>query len=277
MTLKFGLDFPINGDYADPRLLAELAYEAEAAGWDGVFLYDQVATDEPEPLIDPWLALMAMALRTSRVRLGTLVTPLARRRPWKVARETGTLDAVSGGRLVLGVGLGSGETEFDHLGEEPDAKRRAEILDESLAVLQGLWSGAPFKFEGRHHKVQTAGFLPRPVQQPRIPVWVAGIWPNQAPIRRAARWDGVFPHFRGGMITPEALRGVVALVRAGRADGSPFEVIIRNKAAGQDAAARAESIRALAAEGLTWWLEGVETSPTLELMRARIRQGPPRA
>ena len=187
-------------EYADPRLLVEIAADAEAAGWDGVFVWDHIAREEDPsvPATDPWIAVAGMAVRTQRVRLGVMVTPLARRRPWKVAREAVALDALSGGRFTLGVGLGGGQqAEFAAFGEEADPRVRAELLDEGLAILDGLWSGEPFSFEGKHHRIGGAQFRPRAVQQPRVPVWVAGRWPNRRPFRRAARWDGVFPVFEG--------------------------------------------------------------------------------
>src|SRR5262249_15676842 len=154
-------------------------------GWDGFFLYDQIASEGPKRLIDPLVALTAIALNTERIRFGPLVTPLARRRPWKVAREAATLAHLSHGRVVLGVGLGADRHEFDDLGETEDPKTRAAMLDESLDVLTGLWSGAPFSYSGQHYRLREALFLPPPVQTPRIPIWVGGIWPTRAPFRRA--------------------------------------------------------------------------------------------
>jgi hypothetical protein len=173
-------------EYADPRLLVELAREAEAAGWDGAFVWDHIAREEDPsvPATDPWIAVAAIAARTQRIRLGIMVTPLARRRPWKVAREAVAVDVLCGGRFTLGVGLGGGaQAEFATFGESPDPKVRAELLDEGLAILDGLWSGEPFAFEGTHHTVSGAHFTPRSVQQPRLPIWVAGRWPNRRPFR----------------------------------------------------------------------------------------------
>ena len=275
-TMRFGLDLPTTGDYADVRLLADLAAEAEAAGWDGFFVFDQVASDQPEPLVDPWIALAAVALATTSLRFGPLVTPLARRRPWKVAREAATLDRLSGGRMVLGVGLGAGAAEFENLGEAGDPKQRAAMLDEGLAILQGLWQGEPFDFEGQHYHLQGAHFLPTPQQQPRIPIWVGGIWPNQAPMRRAARWDGVFPHFRGGMMPHAELARLVDYVFSQRTANTPFDVVLRNKLNPMPLAEEAALAATYANAGLTWWLVGAEAAPTVPAMFARIRQGPPR-
>jgi len=269
-------------EYADPRVLVELAVEAEAAGWDGVFVWDHIAREEDPsvPATDPWIALAGMAVRTQRVRLGIMVTPLARRRPWKVAREAVALDVLSDGRFTLGVGLGGGaQAEFAAFGESPDPRVRAELLDEGLAILDGLWSGEPFTFEGAHHRVTGAHFTPRPVQEPRVPVWVAGRWPNRRPFRRAARWDGVFPVFEGvasgQMPTPEQLAEVVSYTRAHRADdAAAFDVALECISTGEEDAALAARY---ADAGLTWWVEalGWFRGP-LEAVRERIRRGPPR-
>jgi alkanesulfonate monooxygenase SsuD/methylene tetrahydromethanopterin reductase-like flavin-dependent oxidoreductase (luciferase family) len=276
----YGIDLPVIGEYADVRTLAALAREAEATGWDGFFLYDQIAPPAPTPLVDTWVALSAVALSTERIRFGPLVTPLARRRPWKVARETATLDRLSGGRLILGVGLGSDPAEFDDLGEAADLRVRAALLDEGLAVLDGLWRGQPFSYSGRNYQLREALFLPSPIQSPRIPIWVGGIWPNRAPFRRAARWDGAFPHYRGGdgpgMMPPDALRELVAFIWQHRTSADPFDVVIRNKAPSDDPAREADRIAVYAGAGLTWWLEGVEGRAGIADVRARIRQGPPR-
>jgi hypothetical protein len=194
--MKFGLYLPNFGPYGNARVLTDLAVSAEAAGWDGFFLWDHITRYWPTDVADAWLSLSAIAARTERMRLGALVTPLARRRPWKVAREALTLDRLSNGRLILGVGLGSSggsEVEWDNFGEEMDLKQRAGMLDEGLEIIEGLWSGEPFNFEGQHYHVKQSQFLPKPVQQPRIPVWVAGNWPHKAPFRRMARWDGMVP------------------------------------------------------------------------------------
>lgn len=276
--MQFGIDLPTTGVYADIPTLVGLARDAEAAGWQGFFLYDQVTSDTPEELVDPWIALAAVALNTTRLRFGTLVTPLPRRRPWKVARETVSLDRLSGGRLVLGVGSGGGASEFDDLGEASDARTRASMLDEALEVISGLWSGAPFSFAGQHYRVREAQFLPTPLQQPRIPIWVGGAWPAKAPFRRAARWDGVFPQYRaadGSPVMPPALLAeLVAAIRQQRGAAGPFEVVLRNKVV-RSAEETAALLAAYAAAGLTWWLEGVEAQPSLETMRNRIRRGPP--
>ncbi|HEU5199002.1 MAG TPA: LLM class flavin-dependent oxidoreductase [Ktedonobacterales bacterium] len=201
--MRYGIHVPNFGDWPNPRTLAELAREAEETGWDGFFLWDHLQTDPVMPFADPWVALAAMAQQTERIRLGPLVTPLPRRRPWQVARETVSVDQLSGGRLVLGVGIGiNGWREYSAFGEPTDKVLHGAMLDEGLEVLTSLWSGEPFSFQGQHYQAQDVCFLPKPVQQPRIPIWVAGIWPNKKPFRRAVRWDGIFAHLDDGERPP---------------------------------------------------------------------------
>ncbi len=277
--MRYGIYVPNFGDYGDARRLAALARDAEDARWDGFFLWDHVARPFATDMVDPWIALTAIAMATKTIRIGALVTPLPRRRPWKVARETASLDQLSGGRLVFGAGTGSAggrAVEWASFGEQMDARMRGAMLDEGLEILTGLWSGAPFQFRGKHYHVDEALFLPRPVQFPRIPIWVAGYWLNKPPFRRAARWDGVFPLAQtSAFVPPEQLREIVAYVRAQRADASPFDVV----ALGVTSAGRADTDRVVAtrAAGATWWLERVHGDRgSFEEMRERVRQGPPR-
>jgi alkanesulfonate monooxygenase SsuD/methylene tetrahydromethanopterin reductase-like flavin-dependent oxidoreductase (luciferase family) len=284
-VLRCAIGVPNVREYADPGLLVELAVEAEAAGWDGVFVWDHIAREEDPsvPATDPWIAAAAMAVRTERVRLGIMVTPLARRRPWKVAREAVALDALSGGRLTLGAGLGGGpQAEFAAFGEDADPRVRAGRLDEGLAILDGLWSGEPFSFSGSYHRVEAAHFVPRALQEPRIPIWVAGRWPHKRPFRRAARWDGLFPLFdgygAGEMPPPSLLAEAVAYTQAQREGDGPFDVALESVSAGEDLAADAALAAGYERAGLTWWVEalGWFRGP-LEAMRERVRRGPPRA
>ena len=275
--MHYGLSIPNFGDYGDVRALAELAYEAEQSGWDGFFVWDHLNLPEPQPMVDPWVALTAIALRTSRIRLGPMVTPIPRRRPWKLARETLSIEQVSNGRLILGVGLGYfPQEEFAHFGDEPDAKLRAAMLDEGLAMLAGFWSGRPFTFEGEHFRAENVHMLPAPLQQPRIPVWVAGVWPNKAPFRRAARWDGVFPIGNSpAPLSPAQIEEIVAYVRQQRADDTPFDVVYGYKLTGEDPIADVAAVTPYRAAVLTWWVESPEGCSLAE-MRERIRRGPPR-
>jgi alkanesulfonate monooxygenase SsuD/methylene tetrahydromethanopterin reductase-like flavin-dependent oxidoreductase (luciferase family) len=287
-VMRYGLYLPNFGFFGDVHTLVELAVEAEAAGWDGFFLWDHIAGEQMVPFVDPWVALAALVVHTERIRLGTQVTPLPRRRPWKVARETVTLDHLSHGRLTLGIGIGGGGHEWDHLDEETSVRTRAAMLDEGMAVLSGLWSGQPFSYEGRYYTVKDQQFLPVPVQSPRIPVWVGGFWPNKGPFRRAARWDGMFPLFAFGL-TPEEERqqfaAAVAYVRQQRSDESPLDVVRMGVTPGDDPARAAQIVQPYAEAGATWWLEMLacyrydrprDEPWMLEAMRERVRQGPPR-
>jgi hypothetical protein len=280
----YGVHVQNSGDYGDPRILADLAREAEEAGWDGFFIWDHLlySVDEMLPVVDPWIALAAIALNTRRVRIGPMVTPLARRRPWKLARETASLDVLSEGRLVLGVGLGEpAEVEFAQFGEESDARTRAAKLDEALAIVTGLWSGEPFSHEGAHYTIQESTFLPSPVQKPRIPIWVGGEWPNKPPFHRAARWDGVFPSKRGvaldEMMTPEDLGEIVGFIGQHRLLDDSFVVALGGYTPANDRSRAIEIVEAYVAVGLTWWLEGMNSlRGSRQDIRERIRQGPPK-
>jgi alkanesulfonate monooxygenase SsuD/methylene tetrahydromethanopterin reductase-like flavin-dependent oxidoreductase (luciferase family) len=281
--MRYAVNLPNFGPYADPRTVAGLAAYAEASGWDGLFVWDHVTfiKDWNLDIGDPWIILTAAALATERIRLGTMVTPLPRRRPSKLARETVTLDRLSGGRLVLGVGLGAPpEDEYGTFGEATDAGTLAAKLDEGLEVLTGLWSGQPFSFHGRHYQVTEVTFRPTPLQQPRIPVWVAGVWPGRGPFRRAARWDGVVPmklSQEPESLTPGEVTEVIEAVRAHRPDGEPFEVMVGGITTGRDSVADRALVGALVDAGATWWSEWL--SPLrgdLDTIRARIGQGPPR-
>lgn len=278
--MYFGFSLPNFGAFFHPTQLADLAYDAEQAGWHGVFLWDHISFGVTLPMVDPWVALTAMALRTTRIRLGPMVTPLARRRPWKLARETVSLDHLSNGRVILGVGLGHPpDRDFSDFGDPGDAHVRAEYLDEGLAIVTGLWSGEPFSYHGKHHQVQETQFLPRPVQAPRIPIWVAGYWPHKAPLRRAAHWDGLAfgGHWNGTPVTPDDVRHVITYIQGERTTDRPFDVMWGTPLP-DDPAQGAVLAATYADAGVTWWVDGVDPwSDTLEVARTRIRRGPPTA
>jgi alkanesulfonate monooxygenase SsuD/methylene tetrahydromethanopterin reductase-like flavin-dependent oxidoreductase (luciferase family) len=283
--MRYAVGIPNVGEYGDPGLLVRLGVEAERAGWDGALVWDHVAYRERGwPVADPVVAVTAIAMATERVRLGVIANAVPRRRPWKLARETATLDVLCGGRLIVGAGLGSQAVEeYEAFGEDGDARVRAEKLDEGLEILAGLWSGEPFAHAGRHYTVAEQRFLPKPVQVPRIPVWVAGRWPSRPPFRRAARWDGVIPtHAEVGhaaTMTPEQLGEVVRYTLEHRPPGlGPFEVVVEGHSGGRDRAADADRVSALQAAGMTWWVEklGWFHGPPSEAM-ARVRAGPPPA
>lgn len=279
--MQFAIDLPPFGPFSDPRRVAELAQEAEEAGWNGFFLWDHInykleESSEPVAIADPWITLAAIAQHTKHIRLGPMVTPLPRRRPWKVARETITLDHLSGGRLILGIGLGSDyDGEYHDFGEATDARIHGEKLDESLAILTRLWSGEECSFEGQHYHLSRVQFLPKPLQQPGIPIWVAGIWPHKKPFRRAASFDGVYPQQHGHALTPEDFREIVAFVQTQRTRTTPFDALAFGRTSGTDKAADAAHVASFAQAGATWWLEHFAPHQTFEQVRQRIHQGPP--
>ena len=283
--MRYAVNVPNFEDYSDVRTVAALAADAEAAGWDGFFVWDHLVFVKAWKLriADPWLLLAGVALATERLRLGPMVTPLARRRPWKVARETVTLDRLSGGRLVLGVGLGEPPTdEYGSFGEPTDPKVRADMLDEGLEVLTRLWSGETVSFSGRHYRVDEVAFQPTPAQRPRIPIWVAGAWPRRGPLRRAARFEGSAPlklDDQGELVRLDAedVRGLLAVVGGLRQEQGPFDVLVGGISPEDPAAAR-DQLAELAEAGVTWWQETVDPRQTdLDAFRRRVRQGPPGA
>jgi alkanesulfonate monooxygenase SsuD/methylene tetrahydromethanopterin reductase-like flavin-dependent oxidoreductase (luciferase family) len=267
----------------DPRTAADMAAEAEVAGWDGVFTYDAIAVGDGE-MWDPWILLAAIAARTERIRLGALVFAPSRRRPWKLAREIITLDHLSNGRLVVPVGLGAlDDAGFGNVGEPVAARTRARLLDETLAIIDGLQSGEPFAFEGEHYRFGPMTFRPRPVQQPRVPVWVVGAWPHARSMRRALHWDGLVVQATGPdgkpATGPEVLPEIVDWVRKARTgsglDG-PFEIVVDGRTPADDPVAAAAIARAHEAAGATWWTEVDWANPSPDALRARIQAGPPR-
>ncbi len=265
----------------DPGAVAGHAAAAEAAGWDGVFTYDAIAIGD-EPLYDPWVTLAAMAMRTSRVTLGAMVFAPSRRRPWKLAKEAASIDILSNGRLVLPVGIGArDDMGFGNVGEPTSAKVRAELLDETLAIVEGLGTGEPFAFEGEHYRFGPMTLQPPPVQRPRIPVWVIGVWPHVRSMQRTVRWDGIVVQARAGedtMTDPNTLRDVVEWVhreRPAELRDRPFEIVVDGVTPAADAAAAAAIVRAQAEAGATWWVEADWNDTSEGRLRDRIEAGPP--
>jgi alkanesulfonate monooxygenase SsuD/methylene tetrahydromethanopterin reductase-like flavin-dependent oxidoreductase (luciferase family) len=282
--MRFGLDVPTTGEYADARTLAQLATEAEVMGWDGFFIWDVLLSGAEPPLssVDPWIALTAIALRTARLRLGLFVLPLPRHRPWLVARQLANLDQLSGGRVTCAVGSGHQARDFSAFGEADDPATRGRKLDEGLAVLNGLWQRDHFSFSGDHYTLDDVTLASKPLQQPRIPLWVAGGWPLRAPFRRAARWDGAClksrHQERGEPLAPADLRACATYLQAQRqAQGttaSPFDLVMSGETPNDPDQAGA-CVRLIAEAGATWWVEE-GLGWTLAEFRERIRSGPPR-
>jgi alkanesulfonate monooxygenase SsuD/methylene tetrahydromethanopterin reductase-like flavin-dependent oxidoreductase (luciferase family) len=280
--MQYGIIISVN----EVRKLVELACEAEAAGWDGVFIADAIGIEVKEfpaaPWFDPWIALAAMAERTERVRLGPLITPPSRRRPWKLAREVATLDHLSSGRVILSLGLGAAEHDggFYKVGEAMELKTRAQLLDESLAIIDGLWSGETFSYDGEHYHVDAMTQLPPPVQQPRVPIWVVGVWPKEKSMRRAIAWDGIIPQRYGASpaearMQPDDVRALKAYVDEHRQATTPFDILTSGSTAGKSRKRAVEIVRPFIEAGATWWLEE-DWMASEAKVRARIQQGPPK-
>jgi alkanesulfonate monooxygenase SsuD/methylene tetrahydromethanopterin reductase-like flavin-dependent oxidoreductase (luciferase family) len=271
-TMKFGLDVPTTGAYADMRAQAALAVEAEAAGWDGFFVWDV-----PNG-IDPWLALTTIALQTTHIKIGLLVLPLARHRPWLVAKRLADLDQFSDGRVTCTVGLGDRDSAFSSYGEESDPIIRARKLDEGLAILMGLWTTDPFSFTGEYYQLHQVSLSSHPIQSPRIPLWIVGGWPRRPPFRRAAKFDGIcfksIHHETRKWLTLEEFQDGLAYVRAHRKQDTPFDVIMSGETP-QDRQQGSDIVTPFQEAGATWWIEE-GLGWTLEEFRARVRSGPPR-
>lgn len=265
----------------DARDAAEMACVAEAAGWDGFFVW------EPVWGVDAWVSLTAAAMVTDRIKLGTMLTPLSRMRPWKLASETATLDRLSGGRVILAVGLGAIDSGFAAFGEETDRKVRAELLDEGLEILTELWKGQPISYTGKHYRITPTPFraAPPPVQPTGIPIWVVGAWPREKSMRRVARYDGLLPAVMepdGSQRNPTApeLQEIVAYIRAHRTKAGPFDIVMEGETPGDDPEAARALVRPWIGTGVTWWLDGMwgetDAPDGLGKVRRRLEQGPPR-
>jgi alkanesulfonate monooxygenase SsuD/methylene tetrahydromethanopterin reductase-like flavin-dependent oxidoreductase (luciferase family) len=266
-TPRSALWLPLFDNLADPTVIARLAAEAEQAGWHGLFVWDHLRWQAPvQRVADPWITLAAVATATEHLRLGPMVTPLARRRPAKVARETATLDQLSRGRLTLGVGLGSDRfgAELSKTGEQLDNRLRAQLLDESLDILTAAWSGQPVHHHGTHHTIDGIEFLPRPVQRPGVPVWVGGLPGNPKPLRRAARHDGFFPV---NLEHPDQLAEIVDTITGLRQEATaPYDFVV-SVPPGTDPARYTEA-------GATWWLAEFPPGVSLDTVRGVLRDGP---
>ena len=270
----------ITGGPVDAQI--RLAREAEAAGWDGVFTWDGIHVGDEAQVHDPWVLMSAFAVATQRVRIGAIIQPLARRRPWKVARESVTLDHVSNGRFVLVVGLGTlDDSGFGSVGEPTDRRTRAEKLDETLEILTGLWSGERFGFSGTHYQFEPMAFRPVPIQQPRIPIWVVGAWPSERSMGRAARYDGLLPNVlpdpdgKGRPLTLELLTQMRDWI-AERRSVDAFDIVVDGTTPADDPQAAADIVQGWADAGATWWVESDWSTAAIDAQRHRIEAGPPR-
>ena len=263
--MRYGICLANIGSYSDPRVPVRLAQAADAGDWDGVFIWDHLAFAWGPPAADPWTVLAAIAVSTERVRVGTAVTPVARRRPHVLAHQVATLDNLSGGRVTFGAGLGGSTSEFGKFGEPTDAKVRAAMLDEGLELLRRLWSGEEVTHRGEHYTVEGVTLAPTPVQE-HVPVWIGGNRP--ASLRRAARWDGWLADSAdptGMTLSPDDIARSVAVI--GRSDD--YEVAVLGQSDRGDPAAYAQA-------GATWWLENLhDRRGSIDEVLALVQQGPP--
>lgn len=292
--MKYGVYAPIFNDYGSPARLVELAVTAEAAGYDGFFIWDHLAIEPGGQLavVDATVILGAIAQATQRIRLGALITPLARRRPWKFAKELVTLDHLSDGRVIAGVGLGEpAEVEFTAFGEDGSGRVRAARLDEGLAILEPLLRGEHVDHAGPYYTIRHARLAPAPVQVPRMPIWVAATLPAKAGVRRAARWDGVVPvrlprrrkaevagatDWSEWWLDAAEFATLVNDVEALRTTTVPFDFVASGRVAHCTEAAALALVAGYAEAGATWWLEWVDEAPgTADATLAAIRRGPP--
>lgn len=272
--MKYGFVLP----FGDARVAADCAQHAEAAGWDAFFVW------EPVWGVDAWISLTAAAMATKTIRLGTMLTPLPVLSPWKLASETATLDNLSGGRVILSVGLGAADTGFANFGLPVDRKIRAERLDEGLDILTGLWNGQPFQYDGNQYQLKPTEFTSPPplMQKPRIPIWVVAAWPKMKSMHRAMKYDGILPNFMGtdGKVRmgPPALEEIQEMIRFVRQEiepGRSYDIILE----GETDPAKPETlniVRSYRDAGATWWIEASWNATEPVSVLDRIKAGPPR-
>lgn len=273
--LRHGVYLPPFGPFGDPRVLVDLAKRAEAAGWDGVFLWDHVVRDAM-PIADCWTTLAAMAAATQRIRLGATVTPLPRRRPWIVARQASTVSRLSGGRLVVGVGLGSDESgDFSSFDESADLGTRASMLDEGIDILRSMWSGEAVAHAGAHYRVDLPSSTPEP--HPLV-VWVASSARHPHVIARAAAAQGIFA-ISDHTLRPDEVADIVGLMRkAGVREDRQFDVVVSGNASAAWERPNPDGVdlNAIADAGATWWMESLIHFDPLELSLHVVDEGPAR-
>lgn len=275
MTIECGVVLP--GGSATQQL--ELAVLAERSGWDGVFVWEAAYG------VDAWSLLSAMAVRTERVRLGTLLTPLPWRRPWKVASQLVTLDELSGGRAILSVGLGAIDPELGSTGEPTDRKHRAELLDDGLGIIDALASGTR-TYAGVHYTIDLDRAMyaaARPVRRPRPTVWIVGLWGSERSMGRVLRGDGYLPNLRGGpgRPTPDQVAEMRTWLDQHATDGRVLDLVVDGTTPADDQAGAAAIVTPYADAGATWWIDAdwtvdMNTTDGVDRIRARLTAGPPR-
>lgn len=276
--MKFGFVFP----RADILKAIEFAKAAERANWDAFFVW------EPTYGIDAWVTLAAIATQTEKIRLGTLLSPISRMRPWKIASETLTLDILSNGRINLCIGLGAIDTGFEVFGEETERKKRTELLDEGLDIMNKLWSREFSDYQGKHYQMD--GFKecvffkrhppPKLIQNPRIPIWVVGAWPRKKSMQRALYYDGIIPTIKTKQgkfeeITPKHIREIKTYIENHRQSISLFDIIVEGQTPGDKPEVASTIVKPFAKAGATWWIESIWTSTDINHLLNRVKQGPP--
>jgi alkanesulfonate monooxygenase SsuD/methylene tetrahydromethanopterin reductase-like flavin-dependent oxidoreductase (luciferase family) len=273
--MRYGINVPNFGEYHDPNVISKLAKMAELFGWDGFFIWDHILGEMP--IGDATVLLTTIASRTNKIKFGAMITPLARRRPWKVAREMASIDQLSNGRLIMGVGLGNPPTEFETFGESSDNMIRARKLDEALEIIIGLWAKENFNYKGEFFTIENATFFPRPQQEPRIPIWVGGFWPNKAPMRRAARFEGAYPaRDWPESLTTDDLQEIISYIQKHRTSSGNYDIIAGGSTP-NNTKKGAEIVESWVNAGATWWSEDINSwRGSLDKMLERIKAGPPR-
>lgn len=279
-AMRFGVFLPPFAEFAEPRRVVALGTQTESAGWDGLFLWDHMLAFPGMAVADPWVVMAAVATVTQRIRLGALVTPLPRRRPWVLSRQMATLDRLSGGRLIGGVGLGDdGWSEFSSFGDAVDPVTRGAMLDEALELLQQFLNGEPVDYDGSHYSVHSPALLPTPLQRP-LPLWGAVRWPNKRPLARIAKLQGCFPIFHTPGALPPPDPAEISALRAAlleRGAATDIAIAVRCNLAAEEPASVPETVAALEASGVTWMLEAVAPGTDPDVVSRIVEQGPPGA
>ena len=273
--VKFGLLLPTGGPFKDPQTMAEIAKLSEDAGWDGIFLWDSIGPSA----VDVWIALAAISIKTEKIKLGNMVTAVARRRPWKLAKEAVAIDQLSKGRLIFGAGLGD-DAVFAPFGEDTNKIIRAQKLDEGLKLLNKIWSGEKVDFEGQHYQVKNVQYS-KPIQEPRIPIWLGGLWPAKGPFKRAAKWDGMMPHTIrsardvSARLSVDEVKEIMKLIENHRSEPMDTFQLAMLSHTPEDHVGAAAVIEPYIDHGMKWWVESTfEWRIPYDQALERIKKGP---
>lgn len=281
-NVKYGFIIPGGAT----REIVDLASEAEEAGWDGFFYYDDIYTDAMTEMSAAWPIMAAIAATTKKISFGCLLTAIGRRRPWEVARESVTVDRLSNGRLILPTGLGwIRDGAYARAGMDSDRKVRAEFLDEGLEIIDGLWSGKPFRYKGKYNQIKPMTFIPRPLQKPRIPIWVVGAWGRPKSMNRVLKYDGLIGVIKNangshGEVTPVKVREIKEFIlkyRKVRGNMRRDFDIVKDGETPNNQKKASEIVQPFAEAGATWWTETMWGTRRMQKVRERVRAGPPKS